>query len=85
MGELAAKEITMPKLYDWIVADLNKHDLTISTAIKNPAFDFFNRGRLQNWLHKFYDELDSVRGMLLPPPPKFQKAKKEAKSGDSLL
>jgi len=85
IGELAAKEITMPKLYDWIVADLNKHDLTISSAIKNPAFDFFNRGRLQNWLHKFYDELGSVRGMLLPPPPKIQKSKKETKPGDSLL
>jgi hypothetical protein len=85
MDKLAAKEITMPKLYDWIVADLNKHDLTISAAIKNPAFDFFNRGRLQNWLHKFYDELETVRGMLLPPPPKIQKPKKETKSGDSLL
>jgi len=85
MEELAAKEITMPKLYDWIVADLNKHDLTISAAIQNSAFDFFNRGRLQNWLHKFYDELETVRGMLLPPPPKNQKPKKEPKSGDSLL
>ena len=39
--ELAAKEIVMPKLYDWLVADLNRHDLTISAAIKNPAFRFF--------------------------------------------
>jgi hypothetical protein len=85
MDELAAKEITMPKLYDWIVADLNKHDLTISAAIKNPAFDYFNRGRLQNWLHKFYDELETVREMLLPQPPKVQKVKKETKSSDSLL
>ena len=82
VNELAAKEITMPKLYDWLVADLNRHDMTISTAIKNPKFDFFNRQRLQNWQHGFYDELESVREMLLPKIPK---ARKEAKPGDSLL
>jgi hypothetical protein len=70
LEELAAKEITMPKLYDWLVADLNRHDMTISAAIKNPAFDFFNKQRLQNWQHGFYDELESVRKMLLPAQPK---------------
>ncbi|HEY3762713.1 MAG TPA: hypothetical protein VGN23_13285 [Verrucomicrobiae bacterium] len=85
LGELEAKEIVMPKLYDWLVADLNQHDLTVSVATKNLAFDFFNRQRLQNWQHKFYGELDSVRGMLLPPPPKVQKPKKEKKSDDQLL
>jgi hypothetical protein len=82
VDELAAKEIIMPKLYDWLVADLNRHDSTISAAIKNPAFDFFNRQRLQNWQHGFYDELESVREMLLPKIPK---ARKEAKPNDSLL
>jgi hypothetical protein len=85
LNELAAKEIVMPKLYDWLVADLNRHDLTISAAIKNPAFDFFNKQRLQNWQHQFYDGLESVRGMLLPPSPKVPKAKKETKPDDSLL
>jgi hypothetical protein len=85
MNELAAKEIIMPKLYDWIVADLNRHDLTVSAGIKNPAFDFFNRQRLLNWQHLLYDQLESVRGMLLPLPPKIQKPKKETKSGESLL
>jgi hypothetical protein len=80
--ELAAKEIIMPKLYDWLVADLNRHDSTISAAIKNPAFDFFNRQRLQNWQHGFYGELESVRNLLLPKIPK---ARKEAKLDDSLL
>ena len=85
LKELAAKEIVMPKLYDWLVADLNRHNLTISAAIKNSAFDFFNRQRLQNWQHGFYDELESVREMLLPQPPKVAKAKKEKQSNDSLL
>jgi hypothetical protein len=85
LGELAAKEITMPKLYDWLVADLNRYDLTVSIAAHNSAFDFFNRQRLQNWQHQFYDGLESVRDLLLPQPPKVPKAKKEAKVTDSLL
>jgi hypothetical protein len=85
VDELAAKEIIMPKLYDWLVADLNRHDLTISAAIKNPAFDFFNRQRLQNWQHGFYGELESVRGMLLPALPTIVRARKEAKPDGSLL
>jgi hypothetical protein len=85
MEELDAKEIIMPKLYDWIVADLNRHDLTVSAGINNPAFDFFNRQRLLNWQHLLYSQLESVRGMLLPQPPKVQKPKKETKSNDSLL
>ena len=84
LNELTAKEIVMPKLYDWLVADLNRHDLTISAAIKNPAFDFFNKQRLQNWQHGFYDELKSVRDMLLPQLPKAPKARRDAKTKDSL-
>jgi hypothetical protein len=76
---LAAKEIIMPKLYDWLVAELNRHDSTISAAIKNPIFDFFNRQRLQNWQHGFYDELESARDLLLP------KARKGIKPDESLL
>jgi hypothetical protein len=83
--ELGAKEIVMPKLYDWLVADLNRSNLTISAAIKHSAFDFFNRQRLQNWQHGFYDELESMREMLLPQPPKEAKAKKQNTSSDSLL
>ena len=85
LGELGAREIIMPKLYDWLVADLNQHNLPISVAAKNPSFDFFNRQRLQNWQHKFYSELDSVRGMLLPPPPKIAKPKKETEPESKLL
>ena len=75
INELGGHEITMPKLYDWLVADLNAHNLTISAAAKDKRFDFFNRQRLQNWQRKFDDELDAVRGMLLPAAPKVPKAK----------
>jgi len=84
LNELAAHEIVMPKLYDWLVAALNRHDLTISAALQNPLFDFFNRQRLQNWQHGFYDELESVREILLPTAPKPAKAKKDIKPADPL-
>jgi hypothetical protein len=70
LEELDAKEIVMPKLYDWIVTELNRLNLTVSAAAQNSEFDFFNRGRLQNWQHLFYDELESVRELLLPQSPK---------------
>jgi cellulose biosynthesis protein BcsQ len=85
LNELAAREIIMPKLYDWLVAALNRHDLTISAASQNPLFDFFNRQRLQNWQHGFYDELESVSELLLPMILKPAKSKKETHSTDSLL
>ena len=85
LNELGAREISMPKLYDWLVAALNRHDLTMSAAVKNPVFDFFNRQRLQNWQHGFYDELESVREILLASAPKPAKTKKEIKSPESLL
>jgi hypothetical protein len=84
LDKLDAREITMPKLYDWLVADLNRYDSTISAALQNPAFDFFNRQRLQNWQHGFYNELETVRDLLLPMVPKPAKPKKEAKPNDLL-
>jgi CobQ/CobB/MinD/ParA nucleotide binding domain len=82
LGELAGREIVMPKLYDWLVADLNRHNVTVSVAAESSEFDFFNRGRLQNWQHGFYDELESVRDLLLPEA---SKSKKEDKTNDELL
>jgi hypothetical protein len=85
INELGANEIVMPKLYDWLVAALNRNDLTITAACKSPLFDFFNRQRLQNWQHGFYGELESIRESLLPIAPKPLKSKKESKGTDSLL
>jgi cellulose biosynthesis protein BcsQ len=85
MNDLAGREIVMPKLYDWLVSALNRHDLTISDARKSPLFDFFNRQRLQNWQHGFYGELELVRDLLLPVMPKPPKSKKETQATDPLL
>lgn len=85
MEKLAGREIVMPRLYDWLVADLNRHNLTVSVATRNSAFDFFNRQRLQNWQHQFYDELESVRDLLLPESPRAANPSKETKPSNSLL
>lgn len=85
MNDLGGREIVMPKLYDWLVSALNRHDLTISAACKSSLFDFFNRQRLQNWQHGFYGELQSVRDLLLPATPKPTKSKKENQAADPLL
>ena len=56
----------MPKLYDWLVADLNVNDLTVTTGIQHSGFTLMDRQRLKNWQRRFYDEIESVRDFLLP-------------------
>lgn len=75
LQELGAKEILMPRLYDWIVADLNQKDLTISAAMRHQAFTLFDRQRMCNWQRRFYEGLDSVNNFLLPQPKKTKKHK----------
>jgi hypothetical protein len=66
LGELSAKEITMPKLYDWLVAALNQVNLPLSPAIQHPGFSLMDRQRLKNWQRKFYDQIETVRNVVLP-------------------
>jgi hypothetical protein len=79
VGELGAKEILMPKLYDWLVADLNKNDLTITPAIRHESFTLFDRQRMCNWQRRFYEELESATDILLPPAKKTRKPEDESK------
>jgi len=83
--QLGAKEIQMPKLYDWLVADLNKRDLTITPAIRHESFTLFDRQRLCNWQRRFYEELETVTDLLLPPAKKTRKPKEESKPSDLLV
>lgn len=80
VNELGAREITMPKLYDWLVADLNFRDLTITAGIRDSALTIMDRQRLKNWQRRFYEELDSVRDFLLPSSIKGRKAKADQKA-----
>ncbi len=85
VDQLGAKEIHMPKLYDWLVADLNKNDMPITPAIQHESFTLFDRQRLSNWQRRFYDELESVVDILLPPAKKSRKSADESKPSDLLV
>ncbi|MDQ3621314.1 MAG: hypothetical protein M3463_02340 [Verrucomicrobiota bacterium] len=66
IDELSAKELVMPRLYDWLVTGLNQTNLTITPALQHPDFSLVNRQRLKNWQEKFYAEIERVRDALLP-------------------
>jgi hypothetical protein len=75
VNELGAKEIILPKLYDWLVASLNTRDLTIGAGVKHSDFTLMDRQRLMNWQKKFYGELETVQDYLLPRSIKPRKPK----------
>jgi cellulose biosynthesis protein BcsQ len=64
--KLGGREISMTRLQDWLVESLNAENLTITAAIKHPAFSLLDRQRLQTWQRKLYTEIESVADMLLP-------------------
>jgi len=64
--ELDAREIVMPKLYDWLVTGLNQTNLTITAAIANPEFSLVNRQRLKNWREKFFEQIERTLDVLVP-------------------
>src|SRR5712691_10288541 len=66
IDELDAREIVMPKLYDWLVTGLNQTNLTITAAIANSEFSLVNRQRLKNWREKFFEQIEQTRDVLVP-------------------
>jgi hypothetical protein len=64
--KLGGREIEMSRLQDWLVETLNAENLTITSAIKHPAFSLLDRQRLQAWQRKLYAEIESVAGLLMP-------------------
>ena len=67
LDALHAREITMPRLYDWLVTALNEHNVTITRALDDPAFNLLDRQRLKHWQARFYQRLDTATDLLLPP------------------
>lgn len=65
-SKLGGREITMPRLQDWLVEALNRENLTITAAMKHPAFSLLDRQRLLTWQRKLYAEIESVADLLLP-------------------
>jgi hypothetical protein len=65
---LQGREITMPRLYDWLVTALNEHNATATTALQNPAFNLLDRQRLKNWQTRFYRQIYRAADLLLADP-----------------
>jgi len=65
-GKLGARELSMSRMQDWLVEALNAENLTITAAVKHPAFSLLDRQRLQSWQRKFYAEVESAIHLLTP-------------------
>ncbi len=65
---LHARELPMSRLYDWLVASLNEHNLTTTAALKHPAFNLLDRQRLKHWQASFNAQVDLAADLLLPLP-----------------
>ncbi len=63
---LHAREITMPRLYDWLVTALNRHNVTVTKALTHPSFHLLDRQRLKHWQAKLYAEIANVADALTP-------------------
>ena len=66
LNELAAKEMTMPKLHDWLVALLHQVNLPVGQAIQHQKFSLMDRQRLKNWQRQFHEQINTVRQIVLP-------------------
>ena len=69
LEELAAKEMTMPKLHDWLVALLHEVNLPVGSAIQHEKFSLMDRQRLKNWQRQFHEQINSIREIILPGEP----------------
>ena len=65
---LGAREITMPRLYDWLVTALNEHNTPVTVALTHPGFNLLDRQRLKNWQTRFYRQLYRAADLLLTDP-----------------
>jgi hypothetical protein len=64
--DLGAREILVTRMHKWLVEDLQKSKLTPTAAQNDPDFTIMDRHRLANWQRRLYEQLDLVKGLLLP-------------------
>jgi len=69
LNELGGKEMTMPKLHDWLVATLHQVNLPVGRAIQHEKFSLMDRQRLKNWQRQFHEQINNVRQIILPRDP----------------
>ena len=66
LEEFRAREITMPKLYDWLVIALNERSLTVPAALAPGELTLIDRQRLLNWWRSVTREIHSAGSFLIP-------------------
>ena len=69
LKQLDAKEITMPRMEEWLVEGLNRVNLTITAAAKHESFYLLDRQRLVTWQRRLYEQIGSAADLLLPNRP----------------
>ena len=69
LKQLDAKEITMPRMEEWLVEGLNRVNLTITAAAKHESFYLLDRQRLVTWQRRLYEQIESATDLLLPNRP----------------
>jgi len=69
LKQLDAKEITMPRMEEWLVEGLNRVNLTITAAAKHESFYLLDRQRLVTWQRRLYEQIESTTDLLLPNRP----------------
>ena len=67
LDALQAREISMPRLHDWLVALLNEHNVPLTAALQHPGFNLLDRQRLKHWQVGFYKQVETASDLLLPP------------------
>jgi hypothetical protein len=65
---LHGREITTPRLYDWLVTALNEHNTPVTVALAHPGFNLLDRQRLKNWQTRFNRQLYRAADLLLTDP-----------------
>jgi len=66
LKKLGGKEITMPRMEEWLVEGLNRTNLTITAAAKHESFYLLDRQRLVTWQKRLDAEIESAADILLP-------------------
>lgn len=69
LKQLEAKEITMPRMEEWLVEGLNRVNLTITAAARHESFYLLDRQRLVTWQRRLYEQIESAADLLLPNRP----------------
>jgi MinD superfamily P-loop ATPase len=69
LNELVAKEMTMPKLHDWLVALLQEVNLPVGSAIQHQKFSLMDRQHLTTWQRQLHAPIHTIRKHIFPDDP----------------